>query len=494
MESPNHVEDGNTDEDLAATVEETSNNIPDRVPRTTSTSTCTTTTTSTCTADQLERCGRWLSSIPRDDVTVLRETPEYQEFLQAFERLGCAHRRVISCSDRGNGSSHSNSPPTVGGASSRAVAVTPVSVRSNLSDKMVSGSSANSINGDMDCVNSMVSQIMSVSSFADGSEMDAKIPAAISTSSQTQSQQQRPSSRNVFTQHTDDVIVRMLEFLECQSLIRASTTCSRFQQLAHQSAGQRTHAIAQSRQLCSVMQLLRAQEQIVEGDHYWNHSSTSASATGHVRVPMLLLGRRIVVTNAGDEDYNGTYYCTNANGNGFVFTKPRYPIVRVSAALRRAQADNMEVDNNTNNPRPAPQQQQGLPAAVGGNNPHLQHPHHHLAGAAAVPQNDASISTRYDGETPQPGQPLRCIISKRYSNDRLLWYMSKEVETIDDNNTQGSTVSETFHFWASLMILETATPDASRYPSQSSALTRQGGESWHSLSTAIRAPTVELMD
>jgi hypothetical protein len=343
----------------------------------------------------------------------------------------------------------------------------------------------------------MVSHIVSTSSTADGSgsEMaqasddDTKIPAAISTSSQTQNSHQRSSPRNVFTQHTDDVIVRMLEFLECQSLIRASTTCSRFQQLGLQSAAQRTHAIAQSRQLCNVMQLLRAQEQITEGDHYWNYSSASASSTGHVRVPMLLLGRRIVVTDAGDPEYNGVYYCTNANGNGFVFTKPRYPIVRVSAAYRRGRDENVDADND-NHLRPGNQQQrQGLPAA-GGNNPHL---HQRIPAVPAVPQNDVDSSI-YDGETAHPGQPLRCIISKRYSGDRLLWYMSKESETIEEGNDQESTVTETFHFWANLMTLNTATPDASRYPSQSSALTRQGGESWHSLSTAFRAPTVELMD
>jgi hypothetical protein len=45
--------------------------------------------------DRLERCGRWLLSIPRDDVIALRQTPEYGEFLQAFDRLGHTHRRVI---------------------------------------------------------------------------------------------------------------------------------------------------------------------------------------------------------------------------------------------------------------------------------------------------------------------------------------------------------------------------------------------------------------
>jgi hypothetical protein len=29
--------------------------------------------------DRLEKCGRWLSSIPRDDVIALRQTSEYEE-------------------------------------------------------------------------------------------------------------------------------------------------------------------------------------------------------------------------------------------------------------------------------------------------------------------------------------------------------------------------------------------------------------------------------
>ena len=36
----------------------------------------------------LEDCGRWLMAIPRDDVVALQQTPEYSEFLSAFERLG----------------------------------------------------------------------------------------------------------------------------------------------------------------------------------------------------------------------------------------------------------------------------------------------------------------------------------------------------------------------------------------------------------------------
>lgn len=36
----------------------------------------------------LERCGRWLMAIPRNDVLALQQTTEYKRFLEAFDKLG----------------------------------------------------------------------------------------------------------------------------------------------------------------------------------------------------------------------------------------------------------------------------------------------------------------------------------------------------------------------------------------------------------------------
>ncbi len=36
----------------------------------------------------LERCGRWLMAIPRNDVLALQKTVEYRKFLEAFDKLG----------------------------------------------------------------------------------------------------------------------------------------------------------------------------------------------------------------------------------------------------------------------------------------------------------------------------------------------------------------------------------------------------------------------
>ena len=45
-------------------------------------------------------------------------------------------------------------------------------------------------------------------------------------------------------------------------------------------------------------------------------------------------GRRIKVSGAGDPEFNGIYFCTGCNGNGFLFTKPRTPERRVPGCNR----------------------------------------------------------------------------------------------------------------------------------------------------------------
>lgn len=277
-------------------------------------------------ADQLERCGTWLLSIPRDDVMVLRQTPEYQDFLQAFESLGHAHRKVISMN------------------------------RSSMSIE------------DLETM----SDVHQVPSF----------PDQLSLSQHS----------NNFLQHltADDVILRVFEFLECQSLIRTAMTCSRFRQLANQSATQRTYDVANARQLNTVMQLLRAKEQI-DGVGTGIHDS-------HVRVPILLLSRRVHVVDAGDPEYNGVYFCTGSNGNGFVFTKPRSPEQRVQTTasgvrfVQRAETPPIQLPVRMD------------PALLLAQGP---------AGVAA----EGVSAARFESEVAQPGQLLRCIIAKRFSNE-----------------------------------------------------------------------------
>ena len=305
-------------------------------------------------ADQLERCGSWLSSIPRDDVIDLRLTQEYRDFLLAFDRLGQAHRRVISMNRVNNSSS--------------------------------------------------VLDLPSYNLFT------RNIHATL--------EQFFPIDKN-FLQHStsDDVILRIFEFLECHSLIQMCFTCSRMKQLAYRSATQRTYDVAITRQLRSAMQLLRAKEQI-DGVGNGIHDN-------HVRVPILLLSRRILVTNSGDPEYNGLYFCTGSNGNGFVFTKPRFPERRVHCRV--------STTVNGHNHR---RQETIVNGATTGEQPPVAriheanfHPPNGAAGVAQEPMGEDPAS-RFESEMAQPGQLLRCVIAKRFSNEvrvRSLLAISTEV-------------------------------------------------------------------
>mmetsp|Transcript_20173 Transcript_20173/g.37706 ORF Transcript_20173/g.37706 Transcript_20173/m.37706 type:complete len:189 (-) Transcript_20173:19-585(-) len=188
----------------------------------------------------------------------------------------------------------------------------------------------------------------------------------------------------------------------------------------------------------------------------------------------------------------------------------------------------MELDPPEANDRGNPQQQV-IPRAGDNNNMinqqfhhhHQHHQHHHqhhqhqqqpllqqqqqqqqqqaILGAA-IPRNEGS--TRFGGETAQPGQPLRCVISKRFSNETILWYMSKEAESPrteaaqEDHAVRGEGgVQEVFCFWAKLMTQGIASSEVCQYPSQTSLLARQS-DGWHSLSSTINQtpPTLELLD
>jgi hypothetical protein len=262
--------------------------------------------------DNLERCGRWLLSVPRQDSAALQQTQEYADFIAAFERLASVHRSDVARS------------------------------------------------------RSFVALEEGVATARE------PLPSEVYRKDFS------------FLQHMadDDTVIRAFEFLECQSLIRISMTCSRFRELAYRSAAQRTYDVAQARQLNSVMKLLRAKEQI--------DGIGTGMADPHVRVPVLLLGRRICITNAGDTDYNGVFFCTGSNGNGFIFTKPRFPerrIVRADGTLRMR-------ENIAN----------------------------------------ADQRGRLESEVAHPGQLLRCIIAKRFSNEVR---NNASFHSLEDSNSCG---------------------------------------------------------
>jgi hypothetical protein len=126
---------------------------------------------------------------------------------------------------------------------------------------------------------------------------------------------------------TDDMIFRIFSFLESVSLLNAGTSCTRFRELANAHALEQSRPLVTRRQISSPMVLLKAYEQVMMGDSAFdNASSTEQIPMGVVPIPTLLLPKCIRVRDCGDTDYNGIYYCTGCNGNGYVFTKPRHPI------------------------------------------------------------------------------------------------------------------------------------------------------------------------
>ena len=304
--------------------------------------------------DRLERYGRWLMAIPRDDIRALQETPEYATFVNAFERLGHAHRKAI--------------------LRNRELMEEEDAIMENDDD-------SDSHTGTND---SMVLQ-GNVSSFP------PTTPNTVSTSEQNKSTSSstyhRLRNRNYsFLQNiaVDDVVLRVLEFLNCSSLINTSQTCHRFHQLAHKSAEQCTHEVTHSRLLENAMKLLRAKEHI-EG--------VSPEDGPFVRIPMLGLGRRVQVSRAGDTEYNGIYFCTGSNGNGFIFTKPRFQEWR----KRRDTATNNGVMYG-----------EMINAGREDLTPWRRD-------AGEVTNNDGLLNT--EGEETHPSRLLRCVIAKRFSNE-----------------------------------------------------------------------------
>ena len=251
----------------------------------------------------------------------------------------------------------------------------------------------------------------------------------------------------------DEVLHFILSFLDAQSLVRITLTCTRFARFVPVHAARRARpkfGQAGQRRLTSALQLVRAAEQL-EGIFPYHPA---------VRMPSLLLDKRVLLKDAGDDDFNGVYFCTGCNGNGFVFTKP-------IASL-----------------------------------PPLTKP--------AIRTAKANVETHSERREEPAGYRLRCIISRRFSRETLLWYCCKEelLCAISDDGEDASDASgrdeelplkitQRYVFWARLTLLgEAPCRDQSEYPSQTAVLLAQGTTGWQSLSNAqhIHPPTVELID
>eukprot|EP00537_Pseudo-nitzschia_pungens_P009229 CAMPEP_0172380248 /NCGR_PEP_ID=MMETSP1060-20121228/70341_1 /TAXON_ID=37318 /ORGANISM="Pseudo-nitzschia pungens, Strain cf. cingulata" /LENGTH=667 /DNA_ID=CAMNT_0013108001 /DNA_START=498 /DNA_END=2502 /DNA_ORIENTATION=- len=630
--------------------------------------------------DQLERCGKWLASIPRDDITVLRQTVEFREFLRAFERLGKAHIRVVV-----NNNNNNNNNNTIQTAASSVYSYgeedTPIqstsfdaadddddddtssslceehnnavhakanAVQQKHDDDTSSSlceehnnavhAKANAVHAKANAVqanavhanaNSNVattavggtkekqettkhhaskkstshsrkrpgaSHVMPVSTsdhsrFCDDDDDDGgggdesediqqqnrratdfrdrkgqpKAAVAVDhhpmlqnngnnnnndnyyyynynkcssgqspTKTATAAAAATKSTHNNFLRFTDDVLLRIFEFLQCRCLIQTSITCSRFYQLARWSATQRTYDIVNTRQLGNVMQLLRAREQIYcidddidDDDETTNNNNTNNHASGKnvrvpVPVPILMPGRRVLVEDSGDPEFNGVYYCTEYNSNGFVFTKPRLPPrqrgdsdrVSIPHHLEDMVFDNINNnnmdDNNDNGDggrRDWPRQNGGAgPFQIPGRLPVVNNINNNNNNDQLDPRRQqdlhqqraiASNDTRLLGHVEK--EPLRCFITKSYSTSHLLWYMGKEVETIGSGGGGGGGSmtkkrKKVYFFYAPLLLSGSAPTELHYYPSQTGALLHQN-ESWLPLSESVgQPPTVEVID
>ena len=275
------------------------------------------------------------------------------------------------------------------------------------------------------------------------------------------------SKQYSFLQHlaVDDVLLRVFEFIDCLSLVRTGTSCHRFRQLSTRSAEQRTHRLADGRLLRNPLKMLRAQEQI-EGD----------TAEGpFVPIPMLGLRKRVKVFGADDPEFNGIYFCTGSNGNGFIFTKPRSPEHRIGMNEAMGLQANVEIEDVDGGIEDVDIRDDDV--NDGGD-----------FGVNGV--RDGGLEVLF-GDEPSRTRLLRCVIAKRFSNETILWYMSKEEQDMVTHE-----ISHSYYYWAKLMVSGEASPDVCRYPSQTSVLSRNGDPAWQALSNnepEESPPIVELL-
>lgn len=317
-----------------------------------------------------------------------------------------------------------------------------------------------------------------------------------------------------YLQHfVDDVLLRIFEFIDCSSLVRTGAVCHRFRELSTRSAEQRTHRLADGRILSSAMRMLRAQEQI-------DGVGPREGSGPFVRIPMLGLPRRVRVSGAGDPEYDGVYFCTGCNGNGFLFTKPRWPERRVRPVMTTQDGDGgggawMMNNGDDVDARPPwglndegwmeeiPDRARGMgdaAAAAAEGNAVFRHDANDGDG---IDENDEDAAPGGNGRRRQDSvdvlfgdesnrsRLLRCVIAKRFSNETILWYMSKEMQ--DDATRE---ITQIFSFWAKLLVTGDAAPDVCQYPSQTSILSRNGNPAWQNLTSTVgvSAPIVELLD
>ena len=122
-------------------------------------------------------------------------------------------------------------------------------------------------------------------------------------------------THSTILQLSDEIIARIFGFLDVHTLTRVTRTSKRMKTIVDNSIQDRMPRNELTRRLAMNLENLRAEEQ---------RKSILAPPNFTVRMPALLLPKRVWVTGCGSADANGIYYCTGVNGNGYVFTKATY--------------------------------------------------------------------------------------------------------------------------------------------------------------------------
>ena len=224
--------------------------------------------------DSLASATNFLLSIDEEELT-LQQTEEFRRFLTSVEQLKRAHERINIVR---------KSPPA--------------SSHSSLEERDIPQCEQNDSSPAVDTVHPLIEE---------GASEDHQL--------------------SFFQQTTasPELTVNILDFLASGDLARLGSACSQMYALCRSHAGRRCPWNIQRRQLSTIFQLLRCAEQMNEG--------SIPDGAPHVPFPLLLPKRRILVSNCGDSDYNGVYYCTDCNCNGFVFSKLLSPRQRFPEGL-----------------------------------------------------------------------------------------------------------------------------------------------------------------
>jgi hypothetical protein len=225
-------------------------------------------------------------------------------------------------------------------------------------------------------------------------------------------------------QASDDELLRVCTFLECRDLVRLSATCTRLCRLVQVSATDQVHgrrnedivtsssAGGQSRSVS--LQYLRILEQL---------QGIAPNDPVTVSIPVLLLPLRILVQDCGDDDYNGIYFCTGINGNGYVFSKP-YRTIEMPSSERDAMERTTTTASSRNNSHSSQSLALHSTSSTGSSHPgQCRKPN--LLPPWLEQMDDTGLAMGSALGTCRPGpcgnaaapRRLRCILAKNFSNE-----------------------------------------------------------------------------